>query len=142
MRSSPPTFFLAPLPFLKSSQDCWRCLVSRSRRWKRSLLFQLFCSFFFLFRVFSSSVSLISSHCAHAPALLQRMRGVARLTRMLKSYPRQCEPAEHPNVWTNTDFLSILQLLCCDALVPLSQGHNHGALGMQAAEAGFLKCLQ
>ena len=60
-------FLLAPLPFLKLSQDCWRCLVSRSRRWKRSLLFQLFCSFFFLLRVFSSSVSLISSHCAHTP---------------------------------------------------------------------------
>ena len=58
------TFFWLPLPFLKFCQLCWRCCVSASRRAKRCLLLWLFCSFFFLALVFSSSVSLISSHCS------------------------------------------------------------------------------
>ena len=57
------TFFLAPLPDLKSSQDCCFFCVTLSISWKRCLLLKLFCSFFLRAFVFSSSVSLIATHC-------------------------------------------------------------------------------
>ena len=57
------TFFLEPLPDLKSSQDCCFFCVCLSISWKRCLLLKLFCSFFLRALVFSSSVSLICTHC-------------------------------------------------------------------------------
>ena len=57
------TFFLEPLPDLKSSQDCCFFCVCLSISWKRCLLLKLFCSFFLRVLVFSSSVSLICTHC-------------------------------------------------------------------------------
>ena len=57
------TFFFDPFPFLKFSQLSWRCFVAASSFWNLILLFRLFCSFFFFWRVFSLSVSFISSHC-------------------------------------------------------------------------------
>jgi len=67
------TFFLLPLPFLKSIQLCCRFCVSASSLAKRCWLFQLFWSFFFLDLALSSSLSVISMYCITKNKLQERL---------------------------------------------------------------------